>query len=157
MDNQQLRARLYAIKKLMPMYPDYVKFLQNGAVPPECREDFEILKKEAFQVMLENKVDNSKPLTFVELCSFSTWFVIHPEKVAGEEIFKTSRAFPVSIKGTKEGIVKTIKRGIALPRPKQEKTINAKRIDPETEKAMRLRIAKAKAEAKLKLLKLLKI
>ena len=116
MDNQQLRARLYAIKKLMPMYPDYVKFLQNGAVPPECREDFEILKKEAFRVMKQNKVDNTKPLTFLELCSFSTWFQVYPEKVAGKEVFKTSRAFPVSIRGTKDDILKAI--GLTLDKDK---------------------------------------
>jgi hypothetical protein len=138
-DNQQYRARLYAIEKLIGMYPDHARILRNGLVPKECKYDFEILENEAFRDMFNRKIDNSIPLSFVELCSFNTWFAIHPEKVAGEEIITTSVHFPVSIKGTKEDIIATI-----------EKTLNKNKSD-------RIRIAKVKAKAKLKLLELMKI
>lgn len=42
---------------------------------------------------------------FVTLTSSSEWFKQHPEKVAGTEEKTTSRAFPFTIKGTKEDVV----------------------------------------------------
>jgi hypothetical protein len=74
--------------------------------------------------------DNS-PLTFLELCSWDTWFAMHPEKVCGETVVTTSRSFPLAVKASREDVIRCINDGI-------EKAQN------------RVRIAKAK----LKLLKL---
>jgi hypothetical protein len=103
-----LRARASAIRSLLPMYPGSKRFLRSGAIPGDCKEDFKRLKKQALQGLSDKQGSEIKPLTFVELCSFNTWFEIHPEKIAGKEVLMTSKAFPVSIKGTKEDIVKTI-------------------------------------------------
>lgn len=51
------------------------------------------------------KTQSNDPLTFIELTSFSNWFVMHPDKVAGVEILTTSNAFPIKIKGKKEDII----------------------------------------------------
>lgn len=48
-------------------------------------------------------------LSFEEFSKFNTWFAMHPEKVAGIQHITASREFPISIKGTKEDILKTIK------------------------------------------------
>lgn len=64
---------------------------------------------------------------------------MHPGKIAGKEYLTTSREFPVTIKGTQEDIISTIKAG----------------MQSNTDKEKRIRIAKAKAAAKLKLLKMM--
>ena len=46
------------------------------------------------------------PLDFLELTRFNSWFALHPEKVAGKEVVSTSREFPITIKGTKEDILR---------------------------------------------------
>lgn len=105
---QSLRARIYAFGKLVTMYPDFAEFLRNGTIPDneQVKEDFEILENEYFG---KADADNKSPLSFTELCSFNTWFVMHPEKVAGKEVLTTSRMFPITIKGTKDDILKAIK------------------------------------------------
>ncbi len=49
------------------------------------------------------------PLTFTELTRYSTYFAMHPEKIAGEQLPSTSAAFPITVKGSKEQIIQTIK------------------------------------------------
>jgi hypothetical protein len=78
--------------------------------------------------------DNS-PLTFLELCSWDTWFAMHPEKVCGETVVTTSRSFPLAVKASKDDVIRTITDGI--------EKFQFRSTD-------RIRIAKAK----LKLLKL---
>ena len=66
------------------------------------------------QKAIEEKA-NSKPypqapLSFTELCTFNTWFVLHPEKVCGQEVITTSKEFPVTIQGEKAQILSTIQK-----------------------------------------------
>lgn len=141
------RARLdtfrHFIKEELPGHPLFdtgqknspLELLKQGFVHPDIRERFES-RLESFS-KLGIKVSDS-PLSFTELSSFNTWFAIYPEKVAGEETITTSRDFPVTVRGTKEDVL----RAIGSHSPKD----NDKRA----------RIARAKAAAKQKLLELLK-
>lgn len=106
---EYFRARLKAIE--FAMRADYkTKELQerskvlirNGVFLPEL--DAESLIQASLK---EHKLSN-EPLNFMELCSFNTWFNLHPEKVAGKEIISSSREFPISIKGTKQDIIDAI-------------------------------------------------
>lgn len=140
------RARLdtfrYFIKDELPGHSQYdtgkknspLELLKQGFIHPDLKERFES-HAESF-AKFGIKVSDA-PLTFAELCSFNTWFAMHPEKVAGTEAITTSINFPVTIKGTKEDIERTISIGMG----------NDKRI----------RIAQVKAAAKLKILNLLKL
>jgi len=142
------RARLdtfrHFIKDELPGHAQYdtgkknspLELLKQGFIHPDLKERFES-RAESF-AKLGIKVSEA-PLTFAELCSFNTWFAIHPEKVAGTEAVTTSINFPITIKGTKEDIERTISKGI------------------EKDKDKRIRIAQAKATAKLKILNLLKL
>jgi len=111
-----------------------LELLKQGFVHSEIQKRFE--SRAGSFAKLGIKLSDA-PLTFTELCSFNTWFAIHPEKVAGTESVTTSINFPITIKGTKEDIERTINSG--LPYNKQK----------------RIRIAKVRAEVKLKFLKLL--
>ncbi|WP_296683129.1 hypothetical protein [Flavobacterium sp.] len=50
------------------------------------------------------------PLSFTELSTFNTWFVLHPEKICGQEVITTSKEFPVTIQGDKSKILATIQK-----------------------------------------------
>lgn len=52
------------------------------------------------------------PLSFIELCSFSTYFELHPEKVCGNEEFTSFRDFPVKIKGARKDVEQAIQNSI---------------------------------------------
>ena len=114
------RARLSAIAAELKRETDEkrIRLLQNGYYP-----DYQ--PSPASQPSPDNR-----PLTFLELCSWDTWFAMHPEKVCGETVITTSRSFPLAVKAGKEDVIRTVTKGI--------------------ETAQRIRIAKAK----LKLLKL---
>ena len=66
------------------------------------------------QKTIEEKVKSNQfpqtPLSFTELCTFNTWFVLHPEKVCGKEVITTSKEFPVTIQGDKAQILATIQK-----------------------------------------------
>jgi len=142
------KARLdtfrYFLNEELPGHPVYdtgqknspLELLKQGFVHPDLKERFES-RIESFQ-KLGIKVSDT-PLSFTELCSFNTWFAIHPEKVAGTELVTTSINFPITIKGTKEDIERTITKGLG------------------NDKDKRIRIAQVKAAAKLKILMLLKL
>jgi hypothetical protein len=128
------RARIKAINELISQIPvsdeknnDRV-LLRNGFIPEKLKSQFEKTLSDF------EKEENNPPLSFVELCSFNTWFAMHPEKVAGIEVVTTSREFPIMIKGSKDEIIEAISRGLS---DKQDK---------------RIRIVKVQAESKLKLL-----
>jgi len=71
------------------------KYFRNGFVPEDEREEFE--KK----IRFFEPNHNNEALTFAEITSYSTWFVMHPEKMAGKEVATSSRSFPVKLKGKK--------------------------------------------------------
>lgn len=130
------RARMSAITELIGQIPvsdeknnDRV-LLRNGLIPEDMLTAFNETLAEHY------KTEKQHPLSFTELCSFNTWFVMHPGKVAGTEYVTTSREFPIMIKGTKEEIITTISRGL------------------NEDKDKRIRVAQAKAAAKIKLLEL---
>lgn len=139
------RARLdtfrFFIKDELPGHSQYdtgkknspLELLKQGFVHPDLKERFES-RIESFS-RLGLKVSNA-PLTFTELCSFNTWFAMHLEKVAGTETITTSINFPITIKGTKEDIERTIGKGL------------------QDDKQKRIRIAIVKATAKLRILEL---
>ncbi len=109
------RARINAIKKLIEELPTNRDeknpnrtLIRNGFIPETQQKRFEEI------LDYEHKLSFAlnEPLTFSELTSFNTWFVLHPEKVCGKEVVTTSREFPITIKGTKEDVIQTIKAGI---------------------------------------------
>jgi hypothetical protein len=140
----RLDTFLYFIKEELPGHPQFdtgkknspLELLKQGFVRPDLKERFES-RIESFS-KLGIKVSDA-PLSFTELCSFNTWFAIHPEKVAGVESVTTSINFPVTIKGTREDIEKVISTGL------------------ENQKDKRIRIVQAKAAAKLKMLQLVEL
>jgi hypothetical protein len=117
------RARLQAIADELKSETDEkrVRLLQNGYYP-----DYQP------SPLSHSSPGNNSPLTFLELCSWDTWFAMHPEKICGETVITTSRSFPLEVKASKEDVIKTVTAGIAKAQQN------------------RIRIAKAK----LKLLKL---
>ena len=139
------RARLdtfrHFIKEELPGHSQYdtgkknspLELLKQGFVHPDLKERFES-RTESFS-RLGLKISDA-PLTFTELCSFNTWFAMHPEKVAGTEAITTSINFPITIKGTKEEIESALRKGL------------------QDDKQKRIRIAIVKAAAKLRILEL---
>lgn len=141
-----VRARIATIKRLANSLPDDEKTHKNtdkklllsyGFVPESLTDKFkQELKNELGKV-------SESPLTFTELASYSSWFALYPEKVAGEEKVTTSIHFPIKIGGGKSEVVAMIEAAMRRKRPAaaQDK---------------KLLIAKARAQAiklKLKLLK----
>jgi len=115
------------------------ELLKYGVIHPDIADEFE---KYLTRLVAEYTFSDL-PLTFTELCSFNTWFAMHPEKIAGKELLTTSREFPIGIKGTKEDVIRVV-GGTASKETNKNDQQN------------RIRIAKAKAQAKIKLLKLIK-
>lgn len=147
-DTAYYKARLdtfrHFVNNELPGHPQFdtgkknspLELLKQGFVHPLIRERFDS-RIESFS-KLGIKL-SELPLSFTELCSFNTWFAIHPEKVAGTELVTSSINFPITIKGTKEDIEIAITKSL------------------ENDKDKRVRIAQAKAAAKLKLLLLVEL
>ena len=114
------RARLSAIAAELKRETDdqRIKLLQNGYYPDYSPSP------------LSQSSHDARPLTFLEICSWDTWFAMHPEKVCGEIVTTASRSFPLKVKANANDVIQTVTKGM--------------------EAAQRIRIAKAK----LKLLKL---
>jgi len=141
------RARISAFRyfiELLPKQAGYeakvkaspYEILKYGVIHPDILDEFD----RYFTKLLADYTFSDTPLTFTELCSFNTWFAMHHEKIAGEEIITTSREFPIGIKGSKEDV----QRVVGIQKNK------------EIDKQMRIRIIRVKAQAKIKLLKLIK-
>lgn len=106
-NNGYLKARMEVIQTLMAGEESTEKsndkvLLRNGVFPTNLNEQELVLAE------LKRKNYSDSPLSFRELSSYNNWFVLHPEKMAGKEIITSSRTFPLSIKGTKEDILKTV-------------------------------------------------
>lgn len=76
--------------------------LRNGVFPKGFDEN-KLVKQ-----MLGKRIFSDEPLSFDELTRFNTWFAMCPEKVAGTEKISTSREFPITIKGSKEDIIRVV-------------------------------------------------
>jgi len=139
------RARLEVFNQLISeeaqSYPSKdspdLRVLRNGVLPGRLQATFD----HGITKYMKDKRDNV--LSFDEITQFNTWFEIHPEKIAGNEIITSSREFPIKIKGTEEDIIRTVTPA-NLP-------------DTNNNKDKRIRMAKARAIARKRSLKLLKI
>ena len=76
--------------------------LRNGVFPKGISETERVKQVQA------GRAFSDAPLDFLELTRFNSWFALHPEKVAGKEVVSTSREFPITIKGTKEDILRVL-------------------------------------------------
>jgi hypothetical protein len=83
-----------------------LNLVRNGVFVPKNEED------EAIDRYLKENQYPPDPLSFSELCTYNTWFQIHPEKVCGVEVFTSSRDFPITIKGNRETIENTIRKSL---------------------------------------------
>ncbi len=80
------------------------KLLRNGVIWGEGSYQDEINQ------ILHSEGLSDEPLTFEELSRYNTWFMMYPSKVCGREEVTSSKEFPVRIKGTKEDIIKAIRK-----------------------------------------------
>jgi hypothetical protein len=106
------RARTTAIRKLLEELPTSRDeknsdrtLIRNGLIPESQQKRFNELLDYEYKLTFSL----NEPLTFTEITSFNTWFVMHPEKICGKETVTTSREFPVTVKGTKDDIIKAIR------------------------------------------------
>ena len=100
-DNTYWRARLNLIQQTLPMLDDKERRLySNGFIPTKHIKSFDK------QTQNLSKEQSNEPLSFAELTSYSTWFAMHPEKIAGQETEASSIQFPIKLKGNKKDIEK---------------------------------------------------
>jgi hypothetical protein len=96
-----LRARLDLIREKLAGADDMqAALLRNGV----------FYDQKAIEQKAKSKQYPQTPLSFTELCTFNTWFVLHPEKVCGIEKTTSSKEFPVTIQGDKSKILSTIQK-----------------------------------------------
>jgi hypothetical protein len=105
--SQYYRARLDVIENLIDQAvrnknEEEIAYLRNAFIPAGYN-----LEALTFEQLAKKNYDG-RPLDFDEVTRYSTWFAMHPEKVAGTETPTSSLEFPVTVKGTKEDIIKTI-------------------------------------------------
>ena len=111
--------------------------VRSGVFPPDQDE------QESIKEYLRQNQYPDTPLSFTELCTYNTWFQMHPDKVCGTEKITSSREFPVTIRGDRQTIEDTI--GRFLP---QQKTV------PGTVSAGSLELEALALELELQLLEL---
>ena len=107
------RARLKAIadELYLGMLDDRSKqILQNGYFP-DWESEYPV-----------NPDTSDAPLTFLEVCSWDTFFTMFPEKVCGETVVTTSREFPLEVKATRDDVIRTVTKGIEIARRIREIT-----------------------------------
>ncbi|MEN9303088.1 MAG: hypothetical protein RL264_1517 [Bacteroidota bacterium] len=96
-----LRARLDLIREKLTSATDMqAALLRNGVY----------YNQKAIEQKAKSKAYPQTPLSFTELCTFNTWFVLHPEKVCGQEVVTSSKEFPVTIQGDKAQILSIIQK-----------------------------------------------
>jgi len=96
-----LRARLDLIREKLAGADDMqAALLRNGVY----------YDQKSIEQKAKSKAYPQTPLSFTELCTFNTWFVLHPEKVCGVEKTNSSKEFPVTIQGDKSKILATIQK-----------------------------------------------
>lgn len=104
--NKYYRARISLLKDLIiNSDEENVKFFRNGFFPKGFNENELVAAHQKTNTFSDNT------LTFVELSSFSTFFAMHPENIAGAIVQTSSRDFPVKVKGKIQDIEKVLKIG----------------------------------------------
>lgn len=99
------RARVFMLRDILSKVDpkaQHAALMRNGVFPPERDEQHMV------QVYQKERDFSNEPLSFTELCTFNTWFSMHPEKVCGNEKISSSREFPLTIEGDKNWIESTI-------------------------------------------------
>ncbi|ELR71722.1 C-5 cytosine-specific DNA methylase [Fulvivirga imtechensis AK7] len=139
--NLQLREE--TDPKRMKAIERNIRVLRNGVFP----EDYEDFAYEHSIPLIDERVAKitfgNDPLTFEEITKYNTWFEIHPEKVAGTEWITTSRDFPISIKGTKQDILNTIRQGMRSPaKSEKNKKLEALKANARSIKQQLLKLKK---------------
>ncbi len=96
-----LRARLDLIREKLTIATELeAALLRNGV----------FYDQKAIEQKAKSKQYPQTPLSFTEHCTFNTWFVLHPEKVCGQEVVTSSKEFPVTIQGDKAQILSIIQK-----------------------------------------------
>ena len=94
------RARIELIETIIgaaKLSDNEYALLRNGYLNEDkLKKDIERLAKK----------QSNKPLGFMELTRFSTWFAMHPKKIAGIEVEGNSRMFPIKVKGNRSDVEK---------------------------------------------------
>jgi hypothetical protein len=83
-----------------------IRLLQNGFFPRGFYEPNLVI------IMRQTRQFEDTPLKFSELTRYDTWFAMHPEKVAGNTVITTSRAFPLEVVGNENDVKETILKGM---------------------------------------------
>ncbi len=99
------RARVFMLRDILSKVDpkaQHAALMRNGVFPPDRDE------QNMVQVYQKERDFSNEPLSFTELCTFNTWFSMHPEKVCGNEKISSSREFPLTIEGDRKWIESTI-------------------------------------------------
>ena len=144
--NAYYRARIQTINEHIGSAHDNEKrWLQNGFIPDADKDDFDMWIK----ARMHDKSD--EPLTLTELTTFSTWFDMHPEKVAGTMQGGTSMFFPVVVKGTKADCERMFADALTNAPEPQPKTDTPDLSDDEEMEMLELEAEALQLAIKLKL------
>ncbi|MEO0007459.1 MAG: hypothetical protein RJA20_1655 [Bacteroidota bacterium] len=111
------RARIDVFRKLQTRLSKSAEdnmnlvLVRSGVFPPDQDE------QESIKEYLRQNQYPDTPLSFTELCTYNTWFQMHPDKVCGTEKITSSREFPVTIRGDRQTIEDTIGRFLPAQKP----------------------------------------
>lgn len=103
-----------------------VEILYRGVFPEGYKQFAKTNNIPLIPERLRKTLLGNHPLSFYEQIRFNTWFVLHPEKIAGKEYISTSRDFPIRVQGTKQDVINTIRSNI---RKRENSSINGLRTN----------------------------
>ena len=101
--------------------------VRSGVFPPDQDE------QESIKEYLRQNQYPDTPLSFTELCTYNTWFQMHPDKVCGTEKITSSREFPVTIRGDRQTIEDTIGRFLPAQKPESVASLELEALALEVE------------------------
>jgi hypothetical protein len=99
------RARVFMLRDILSKVDpkaQHTALMRSGVFPPDRDENAMV------EVYLKNREFPSEPLSFTELCTFNSWFSMHPEKICGVEKLSSSREFPITIEGDRKSVETTL-------------------------------------------------
>jgi len=97
---QVYRARINLVETFAKAVPDdkNKRLFRNGFIPDAHKSEFNK------SLSVGTNGISKEPLNFAEITSYSTWFAMHPEKMAGYEKEASSIQFPVKLIGNRKDI-----------------------------------------------------
>lgn len=127
--NTYIRQRSRAIQEFQIPEKDFdtkevnrlKKQLRWGFVNEKIKPEFDAFAKAI-------PINQKGELWLKELAAHSSWFLLHPEKMAGKEVATTSFMFPVTIKGTKQDVLQAIDRTLKGKQPNKDKKLKLLRL-----------------------------